>query len=330
MDVVFLDTGFLLELLKPFGDHVNADLGHRSEGPADGEDVLLVQDICCLSVPPVRGEDDRIRHAVFDQLKGQKPVVDVFEIGPIHFDHVNLHLIAAEVVVERLEEFLGLLVEKDAAVNEVDPKHANRLVLQEGVALVQSGVEDDFVGLLIGSGLELETEPTVALVGLVVIDGGDGVRKGEEMLRRVLSTVQAIHHQLVFVGEHLVHAAFADVPSVFLLPVDGIRKILVVGRHRFGDGARGSSGAEEMTDDLLARADFGERTVQVLIQVDAECFLFCREDDTVGIHGNADFSVGPVSTNVRDEQGVPLVHGGGIHISRNRYVAGRADHRVCM
>ena len=44
----------------------------------------------------------------------------------------------------------------------------------------------------------------------------------------VFCAVQAIHHQLVFVGEHLVHAAFVFT-GVFFFPVDGIRKILVIG-----------------------------------------------------------------------------------------------------
>ena len=53
--------------------------------------------------------------------------------------------------------------------------------------------------------------------------------KAKKCLEGMFCAVQAIHHQLVFVGEHLVHAAFADVPAVFFFPVDGIRKILVIG-----------------------------------------------------------------------------------------------------
>ena len=229
LDVILFDTCLLPELLQPFSDHVDADLGDRSEGAADGENVLLVQDIGCLAVSPVGGEDDRIRHAVFDQLKREQAVVDFFKIGPVHLDHVDFHLIAVEVVVQRLQELLRLFVEEDAPVNEVDAEQANGLVLQQGIALVQTRVKDDFVGFLVGSRLELEAEPAVALVGLVVIDGRDRIREGEEMLGGVFCAVQAIHHQLVFVGEHLVHAAFADVPAVFFFPVDGIRKILVIG-----------------------------------------------------------------------------------------------------
>ena len=56
-------------------------------------------------------------------------------------------LVAVQVVVQALKQLLGALVEEEGAVNEVDPKHARGLLLQQRVLLVKTGMEDNRVGL---------------------------------------------------------------------------------------------------------------------------------------------------------------------------------------
>lgn len=89
----------------------------------------------------------------------------------------------------------------------------------------------------------------------------------------MLIPIQSVLHELILVHQHFLHAALAHVTAVFLFAVNRVREIFIVGRDGFGDGARCATCSEKMTDDLLAGADFGKRSVQVLIQVDAKRFL---------------------------------------------------------
>ena len=62
-------------------------------------------------------------------------------------DHVNLQLVAVEVVVQALEQFLGSFVEEKGPVYQVDPKQSSGLLLQQRILLVKTCVQDNRVGL---------------------------------------------------------------------------------------------------------------------------------------------------------------------------------------
>ena len=135
-----------------------------------------------MSVPAVGRKDDGVGHALLHQLQRKQPVVHVGKVGTIHLDHVDLELIAIEVVVQALEKLLGALVKEEGPVDEVDPKHPRGLLLQQGVLLVKTRVEHHRIGFARSGRLKLDAKPTVTLRSLVVVDGGHSVGEREVLL----------------------------------------------------------------------------------------------------------------------------------------------------
>ena len=85
--------------------------------------------------------------------------------------------------------------------------------------------------------------------------------------------------------QHLLHPGLAYIAARLFYAVDGVAEVLVVSADGLGDGAAGSSGAEEVADDLLSGPDFGEGAVEVVVHVDPEGLLLGRQDDAVAVHG---------------------------------------------
>ena len=264
----------MLEHRQAFGDHVDVDFGHRAEASADGQDVLLVEHVGGLAVASVGRENHRVGHALLDKLKRQEAVVDVGKSRAVHLHHVDFQLVSVKVVVQALEHLLGALVEVEGPVDEVHPEHACRLLLKQGVLLVEARVQDDFAGLALCGRLEPDAKPTVTLNGLVVVDGGHGVGEGKVLLRGVVLPCDAFLNQVVLVVEHLVDARLAHVASFRFFAVDGVAEVLVVGRDGLGDGAGRPARAEEVTHHLLACTDLCERAIKVGIEVDPKGLLF--------------------------------------------------------
>ena len=285
LDVVLLHTLLLPEHGQPALHHVEVDPGDGPEAAADGEDVLLVQHVGGLQVAAVGGEDDRVGHAVLHQLEGQQPVVDPGKIRAVHLDGVNLDLVLVQLVVEAEQQVVGLLVQEMTAVDEVHAERADAGVLEQGVRLVETGVEHHGVRGLVGRRLEPDAEPAVALDRLVVVDRGDRVGEREEPLGGVHLPRETLLAEAVLVVQHLLHPGLAHIAARLLHAVDGVAEVLVVGADRLGDGAAGASGAEEVADDLLSGPDFGKGAVEVVVHVDPEGLLLGRQDDAVAVHG---------------------------------------------
>ena len=68
----------------------------------------------------------------------------------------------------------------------------------------------------------------MSLSGLVVIDGGHRICKGEVLFRGVIIARDALLNQIVLVFEHLVNARLTHVPAFCLLPVDGIAEVSII------------------------------------------------------------------------------------------------------
>ena len=83
---------------------------------------------------------------MLDQLKRHEAVVDLCKVRAIHLDHVDLKLVAVQVVIKALKQLLGALVKEEGPVNEVNTQHACSLLLQQRILLVETGMEDDGVG----------------------------------------------------------------------------------------------------------------------------------------------------------------------------------------
>ena len=75
-------------------------------------------------------EHGRLRQAELHQLQAHQAVVDVAELDARELDHVDLDALGGQVVEQRFDQLLGLVVHEERAVEQVDADDAQRLLLQ--------------------------------------------------------------------------------------------------------------------------------------------------------------------------------------------------------
>ena len=156
-------------------------------------------------------------------------------------------------------------------MDQVDAQDADRLLLQDRLAIEQADVQDDLRGLGAGAVLEPDAHPAVPVVLARVALGGDGVGEDEEPGVLAALGGEAFVHQVVFVAEHRLDALAADIAAGGA--VDRVRDGHVVGRDALGDRAGRAPDPEKPASHLLPRADLGERAVLRVVQVDLDGLL---------------------------------------------------------
>ena len=82
------------------------------------------------STVAVGREHGRVAQPELHQLQAHHPVIDVPEGDARELDHVDLEPLDAEVVEQRFEELVRLVVEEERAVEQVHADDAQRLLLQ--------------------------------------------------------------------------------------------------------------------------------------------------------------------------------------------------------
>ena len=70
-----------------------------------------------------------------------------------------------QVVEQRLDQLLGLVVEEERAVEQVHADDAERLLLQRVLRVEHADVDDDLAVVVARVRLEADAHPAVALVG---------------------------------------------------------------------------------------------------------------------------------------------------------------------
>ena len=98
--------------------------------------------------------------------------------------------------------FSGSWCEKERAVEQVHADDAQRLLLQGVVGVEHPHVHDDLAVLVAWIGLEPHAHPAVALVGALVVAGGNRVGEDEEAGRVAAAISQPGQVQRVLVVEH--------------------------------------------------------------------------------------------------------------------------------
>ena len=159
----------------------------------------------------------------------------------------------------------------EGAIDQIHTEDAERFGLQRIVVVEHAHVHDDVARLGPGVQLQPNADPAVAFILLLEAACGDGGRVGEE--GGVLGTQvgEALDHLGEFLVQHLQQPGAADV--AIDVAVDVVTDRHVVGRHGLGDRAGRRPDRKESTGHFLARADFDDRTVLVLVEVDREGFL---------------------------------------------------------
>jgi hypothetical protein len=146
-----------------------------------------------------------------------------------------------------LYERLRFVVEEESAVKQIDADDADRLLLQGGLDVEHTDVQDDLARIVAGVGLELEPHPAVALVVPFEAARDDGICESEEGARVAALVAEPFEVQLVFVIEHRLQTTGGDVPID--LALDGATDRHVVGRNGLGYRPCGSAYPEEPTRD---------------------------------------------------------------------------------
>ena len=168
-------------VLAGAAEHVDVDVADRAEAAALDQDRLLVEHLGRLQHLPVgRSNIAAPRQAQLHQPQAHQAVVDLAEGDARELDHVDLDAPGGQVVEQRLDQLLGLVVEEEGAVEQVHADDAQRLLLQGVLGVEHAHVDDDLAVLIARVRLEPHAHPAVALVGALEVAGRDGVGEGEE------------------------------------------------------------------------------------------------------------------------------------------------------
>ena len=172
------------------------------------------------------------------------------------------------------------MVQEEGAVEQVHTRHAQGLLLQLRFPVQHAHMQHDLALLLARMALELEPHPAVAVLVVAKTLGRHGVGEHEERCGLAAGRVQAGQVLLVLVVEHALQPLARDV--ALGVAVDRVADRHVVSRGALGDSARCAAHPKKPARDLLTRADLGERTIAVLIQVDVQRLAVGIESIGVG------------------------------------------------
>ena len=269
-------SGSRAEFFVRRAEHVDVDVRHGAEAAALDQDRLLVQHFGRLQHFARGGEHGRVAQPQLHQPQAHHAVVDLPEGDARELDHVDFDAPRGEVVQQRLDELVGLVVEEEGPVEQVHADDPQGLLLQGVLRVEHPHVQDDLAVLVARIGLETHAHPAVAFVGPLVVAGGNRVGKGEEGGGVAAALLQAAEVQGVLVVEHRLQPRPADI--ALALAVNGVADGHVVGRNALGDGARGAAHVKEPPHHFLPGADLGKRAVAALVEVDVQRFMVGAQD----------------------------------------------------
>ena len=153
-------------------------------------------------------------------------------------------------------------------MDQVDPEHPDRFLLEQVRVVHQVHVQHDVLGIAPGPGLEAQPHPAVALVGAGEVPCRHRVGEHEEPRVRLACRTELAPQQLPLAIEHRVEALAGHVAGPRAVEV--VADLLVVRGDRLGDGAGRRADAEEPARHLLPRPDLGKRAVDLRIEIDAQ------------------------------------------------------------
>ena len=156
-------------------------------------------------------------------------------------------------------------------MDEIDPEHAEGLLLVHAGRIEQVSVEDDLGGLLARAALEPDADPAPPVLVMLVAARGDRVGEREERRGLAARLVESVQQLGELVLEHVLEPPAADKPLGGTVERAAHRH--VVGRDALGDGPRRAAYLEEPAGHLLPGADLGDGTVLRRVEIDRERLL---------------------------------------------------------
>ncbi len=163
-------------------------------------------------------------------------------------------------------------------MDEVDPEHPDRLLLEQVRVVHQVHVQHDVVGVAAGPGLKAHPHPAMTLVGAGEVPRRHRVGEHEEPGIRLARRTELPQEQLPLAIQHRLETFTGDVAGPATVEV--VADLLVVRRDRLGDGAGRRADPQEPARDLLPRTDLGERAVDLRVEIDAQGLMMRVEYST--------------------------------------------------
>src|SRR5262249_31880924 len=158
-----------------------------------------------------------------------------------------------------------------AAVDQVDPQHAESFLLEGRAVVSQIDVEHHFRRSLLRLALEADTHPAASVFRLVIAPCGHGVGEGEEGGRIAPRATQPLEELAELVLQHGLEALPAHVARG--ATVDRVAHLHVIGGNGLGHRARGAAHHEEPARHFLASPDLRDGAVLASIEIEGEGFL---------------------------------------------------------
>jgi hypothetical protein len=177
-----LHARFLDELGLAAVEHVERDLGDGTEAAPLDEDRFFVENFRVLQGLAVGGEHRGVGQPLLDELQTGRAVVHHLKGRPGKLDHVHLHAVGREIVHERLDEAVGIVVQVDRPVDQVHAHDAERLLLLEIFVIQHADMDDDLGRHVAGTRLEADAHPAMAVVAMNVALRGHRVREDKKLV----------------------------------------------------------------------------------------------------------------------------------------------------
>ena len=281
-DLTAIDLQLRGKALAGAVDHVDVDLGDRAKTSPLDQDRPLPQHLGGLQHFAGRSEHGRAAQAQLHQLEAHHAIIDVAEFDARELDHVDFDALRGEVVEQRFEHQLRLVMQEKRGVKQIHADDAQRLLLKIVFAIQHADVDDDLAVVVPRVSLKFDAHPAMALVGALIVAGRHGVGEGEESSAVSPRGLQPLQIEAVFVVEHALQPLARDV--ALATAVDRIADGHVIGGHGFGNRAGRAADLEKPARDFLPGADFGKSAVEERIEIDLEGFLVCAQFRAVVAH----------------------------------------------
>ena len=248
--------------------HVDVHVGDGAKAAAFDENGLFIEHFRRLENLATGAEHHGVGEAVLDEGERHEAIVDGREGRASELEHIHLDAGGREIIEEGSDELARVRVVIERPVDGIDADNTEGLLLQNIFFVPHAHVQDDVAGRATGRGLKTNTQPAVGLVRALEISRRDCV--GENKKGRPLAPLlrEARDQQIVFVVQHERETLLGDIAGG--LAVNGIAERHVISGNRFRDGTRGGAGLEKHAGDLLPGANFGERAIDGLIEVDRQ------------------------------------------------------------
>src|SRR4029077_2774204 len=161
-------------------NHVDVDLGDRTEAPSLDQDGPLAKDLRRLQHFAGWPEHRGAAEAQLHELQAHHTIVDMAELDSRKLDHVDFDTLRGEVVEQRFEDQLRLVLKEKVGIEQIDSYDAQSLLLQVIFTIEHADMDNDLAVVVPRVSLKFYAHPAMALVSALIVASRDGIGEDEE------------------------------------------------------------------------------------------------------------------------------------------------------